>query len=78
MQADVVIPELTEIEALRGRIEGWRQTRPKNRSMPEGLWQEASAAAKRLGSGRVARAALNAGAQLRSAQATGTDERHGL
>jgi hypothetical protein len=56
MQAAGVFAELTEIEGLRGRIEGWRQTRPKSRPMPEELWQEASAAAKRLGSGRVARA----------------------
>jgi hypothetical protein len=55
MQAEGVFPELTEIEGLRSRIEGWRQTRPKSRPMPEELWQEASAAAKRLGTGRVAR-----------------------
>ena len=48
--------ELVEIEGLRGRIEGWRQTSPKSRAMPEELWSEASAAAKKLGAGRVARA----------------------
>jgi len=56
MQAEAILPELTEIEGLRGRIEGWRQSRPKSRPMPEELWQEASEAAKRLGTGRVARA----------------------
>jgi hypothetical protein len=56
MQAEAILPELTEIEGLRGRIEGWRQSRPKSRPMPEELWQEAGEAAKRLGTGRVARA----------------------
>jgi hypothetical protein len=51
-----VSAELPELEGLRGRIEGWRQTRPKSWPMPEELWNEASAAAKRLGAGRVARA----------------------
>src|ERR1700738_3835917 len=56
MQAERAFPELAEVDGLRGRIEGWRQSRPKSRPMPEELWQEASAAAKRLGTGRVARA----------------------
>ncbi|MDB6100735.1 MAG: hypothetical protein JWO52_734 [Gammaproteobacteria bacterium] len=56
MRSEVVFPELTEIEGLRGKIEGWRQSQPKSRSMPEELWQEASTAARRLGAGRVARA----------------------
>jgi hypothetical protein len=56
MQAEAILPELSEIEGLRDRIEGWRQSRPKSRPMPEELWQEASQAAKRLGTGRVARA----------------------
>jgi hypothetical protein len=56
MHTEGVLPELAEIEGLRGRIEAWRQMRPKSRPMPEELWQEASAAAKRLGAGRVARA----------------------
>jgi hypothetical protein len=56
MRAQAILPELTEIEGLRGRIEGWRQSRPKSRPIPEELWQEASEAAKRLGAGRVARA----------------------
>jgi hypothetical protein len=56
MQAEGVLPELAEIEGLRERIEAWRQMRPKSRPMPEELWREASAAAKRLRAGRVARA----------------------
>jgi hypothetical protein len=56
MQAEEgVLPDLAEIEGLRERIEAWRQMRPKSRPMPEELWEEASAAAKRLGAGRVAR-----------------------
>jgi len=50
------LPNLTEIDGLKVKIERWRQSRPKSGSMPEELWQEASAAAKRLGTGRVARA----------------------
>lgn len=56
MQAEAILPDLTEIEGLHGRIEGWRQSRPKSRPMPEELWEEASKAAKRLGTGRVAKA----------------------
>lgn len=56
MHGEGVLPELAEIEGLRGRIEAWRQMRPKSRPMPEELWRAASAAAKRLGAGRVARA----------------------
>jgi hypothetical protein len=56
MHTEAVLPELAEIEGLHGRIEAWRQMRPKSRPMPEELWREASAAAKRLGAGRVARA----------------------
>jgi hypothetical protein len=56
MHTEGVLPELAEIAGLHGRIEAWRQMRPKSRPMPEELWREASAAAKRLGAGRVARA----------------------
>jgi hypothetical protein len=56
MRAEVVFPELAEIEGLRGKIEGWRRSQPKSRSMPEEFWQEASTAARTLGAGRVARA----------------------
>jgi hypothetical protein len=50
------LAHLAEIDGLKVKIERWRQGRPKSGSMPEELWQEASAAAKRLGTGRVARA----------------------
>ena len=48
--------ETLGIEGLRDRIEGWRQSSPRTRAIPEELWKEACAAAKRLGTGRVARA----------------------
>jgi hypothetical protein len=50
------LPDLAETNGLKGKIERWRQGRPKSGRMPEELWQEASAAAKRLGTNRVARA----------------------
>ena len=56
MRTEAVLPGLAEIEGLRERIELWRRGRPKKCPMPEELWQEARAAAKRLGTGRVARA----------------------
>jgi hypothetical protein len=78
MQAEGALPELSEVEGLRGRIEGWRQTRPKSRPMPEELWQEASAAAKSLGTGRVARAlGLNYEALKQRVISTGSRRRRG-
>ena len=56
MQTEVASSELVEIEPLRERIEAWRQTQPKSQAMPTKLWREATAAARRLGAGRVARA----------------------
>ncbi|MGB6489290.1 MAG: hypothetical protein WBE91_20665 [Steroidobacteraceae bacterium] len=56
MQAVGISAEQLGIEGLRDRIEGWRQSSPKSRNMPEELWKEASMAAKRLGACRVARA----------------------
>jgi len=50
------LPDLAEIEGLRRKIERWRQGRPKRLPMPEELWREATAAARKLGTGRVARA----------------------
>jgi hypothetical protein len=49
------LPDLAEIEGLKRKIQGWRQGRPKSLPMPEELWREATAAAGRLGTGRVAR-----------------------
>lgn len=56
MQAVAISAEELGIEGLRDRIEGWRQSAPKTRAMPEELWKQACAAAKRLGACRVARA----------------------
>jgi hypothetical protein len=56
MQTAVISAEELGIERLRDRIEGWRQSSPRTRAMPEELWKEACATAKRLGTGRVARA----------------------
>jgi hypothetical protein len=50
------LPDLAAIEGLGRKIERWRQGRPKSLPMPEALWQEATAAARKLGTGRVARA----------------------
>jgi hypothetical protein len=78
MQAEGAFAELTEVEGLRGRIEGWRQSRPKSRPMPEELWQEASAAARRLGTGRVERALkLNYEALKQRAISKGTSGHRG-
>jgi hypothetical protein len=44
------------MDPLRGRIEDWRHSPSKSKAMPEPLWQEACAAARRLGAARVARA----------------------
>lgn len=57
MQAAAAISaEELGITGLRDQIEVWRRSSPRTRAMPEELWKEACAAAKRLGTGRVARA----------------------
>ena len=56
MQAVAISAEQLGIEELRGRIDAWRQSALKTRNMPEELWKDACAAAKRLGACRVARA----------------------
>jgi hypothetical protein len=56
MQAVAISAEQLGIQELRGRIDVWRQSAPKSRNMPEELWKDACAAAKRLGACRVARA----------------------
>jgi hypothetical protein len=56
MRPAAVSDDLSELAPLQGRIEDWRGCRPRSKAMPEGLWQEACAAAKKLGAGRVARA----------------------
>lgn len=44
------------LEGLLARIEAWRSSEGRGRRMPEDLWQEAGAAAQRLGVCRVSRA----------------------
>jgi hypothetical protein len=44
------------LSALSQKIEQWRSQKPRSRSMPEALWQEASEAARNLGVSRVATA----------------------
>jgi hypothetical protein len=51
-----VSDDLSEIDALLAKIEGWRGSRSKSKAMPEPLWQEACVAARKLGTGRVAKA----------------------
>jgi hypothetical protein len=51
VHADVI-----ELSALSQKIEQWRGQKPRSRSMPEELWQEASEAARSLGVSRVATA----------------------
>src|ERR1700730_18271039 len=78
MRGEWVFPELIEGEGLRGKIEVWRQSEPKSRSMPEELWQEASTAARTLGAGRVARAlGLNYEALKQRVLPTGPGRRGG-
>jgi hypothetical protein len=50
-RADVV-----GLSALSQKIEHWRNQKPRSRSMPQELWQEASEAARSLGVSRVATA----------------------
>jgi hypothetical protein len=44
------------LSALGQKIEQWRAHKPRSRSMPEELWQEASEAARSWGASRVATA----------------------
>ena len=44
------------LSALSRKIEHWRGQKPRSRSMPEELWQEAGAAAQKLGVCPVSRA----------------------
>ncbi|MGH8211515.1 MAG: hypothetical protein ACREU6_18335 [Steroidobacteraceae bacterium] len=53
-EATVLIP--AELKGVHAKIQAWRQTRPGTRPMPEELWKEATAAARRLGVYRVVRA----------------------
>jgi hypothetical protein len=46
---------LSEVDAVRRRIETWRQTREKPSPMPEALWSEAARLANEYGVCRIAR-----------------------
>jgi hypothetical protein len=48
------LPDLAEIQRLQRQIERWRKERPKSVPKPEELRGEATAAARKLGTGRVA------------------------
>jgi hypothetical protein len=53
------------LSALSEKIERWRSQKPRSRSMPQDLWQEASEAARSLGVSRVATALKVGYASLR-------------
>jgi hypothetical protein len=53
------------LNVLSRKIEHWRGQKPRSRSMPEELWQEASEAARSLGVSRVATALKVGYARLR-------------
>lgn len=48
--------DVTGLDGLSQKIERWRGQRPRTRSMPEELWEEASEVARSLGVGRVSKA----------------------
>lgn len=56
MQTEAVFAGPDELKGLYEKIQAWRQTRPGTRPMPEELWKEATAAARRLGVYRVVHA----------------------
>src|SRR5690349_11094649 len=58
-------PEFIGLSALSQKIEQWRSQKPRGRSMPQELWQEASKAARSLGVSRVATALKLGYASLR-------------
>jgi hypothetical protein len=47
--------DLSEIEPVRQRIQAWRGSKSKSKAMPDALWQEAGAMARKLGMARVAK-----------------------
>jgi hypothetical protein len=47
--------DLSEIEPVRQRIQQWRGSQSRSKAMPEPLWQEAGAVARKLGLARVAK-----------------------
>jgi hypothetical protein len=47
--------DLSEIEPVRQRIQAWRGSQSRSKAMPDALWQEAGAVARKLGMARVAK-----------------------
>lgn len=58
--------EILGLSALSEKIEQWRSQKPRSRSMPQELWQEASEAARSLGVSPVATALKVGYAALRA------------
>jgi hypothetical protein len=56
MSKKVVVLGSGGLEELRGRFDEWRNSQARSKAIPTGLWDEAVAAANRLGPGRVAAA----------------------
>jgi hypothetical protein len=48
-KAELLVRAESELQGLKGQIERWRNEPGRGRAMPEPLWQEASAAAQKLG-----------------------------
>jgi hypothetical protein len=57
--------DINGLSVLSRKIEQWRSQKPRSRSMPQELWQEASEAARSLGVSRVATALKVGYASLR-------------
>jgi len=57
--------DIIGLSALSRKIEQWRSQKPRSRSMPEELWEQASEAARSMGVSRVARALKVGYASLR-------------
>lgn len=55
MQTEAMISVPDELQGLHEKIDAWRATRPGTRPMPEELWKEATAAARKLGVSQVVR-----------------------
>jgi hypothetical protein len=56
MQTEAMFSVPDELQGLYEKIQAWRGTRPRTRPMPEELWKEATAAARKLGVSQVVRA----------------------
>jgi hypothetical protein len=66
MQTETGVPaDVTGLDGLSQKIERCRGQKPRTRSMPEELWEEASEVARSLGVGRVSKALGLGNATLR-------------